>query len=327
LNQLSATARAMPLHDLHPEPDDLLSEVIAGLRAEQKTLPCKYFYDAEGSKLFDRICELDEYYPTRTEVGILDKYASEISQAVGEHALVIELGSGSSNKTHGLLRALACPAGYVPVDISREHLNEAAERIASQFPHLPVWPVCADFNIEFDLPEHGLVEHQRLIFFPGSTIGNFDVAARQALLRRMVHLCGIRGGQLLIGIDLVKDIARLENAYDDAEGVTAAFNRNLLHRINRDLDSDFVADRFSHHARFDEDQSRIEMHLVSDIDQVVRIDGQSFQFQGGESICTEHSYKFTIDGFGAQAAKAGWTLEQSWTDRDDLFAILLLRTT
>jgi dimethylhistidine N-methyltransferase len=317
----------MPLHDLHPEPDDLRSEVIAGLRSKQKTLPCKYFYDAKGSRLFDRICELEEYYPTRTEIGILHERASEISRAVGARALVIELGSGSSTKTHGLLHALAHPAGYVPVDISREHLREAAERIAGQFPRLPVWPVCADFNIEFDLPKHGLVERQRLIFFPGSTIGNFDGAARLALLHRMVRLCGIRGGQLLIGIDLVKDIAQLENAYDDAEGVTAAFNRNLLHRINRELDSDFVPDRFSHHARFDKDQSRIEMHLVSDIDQVVRIDGHSFQFQGGESICTEHSYKFTIDEFGAQAAEAGWTLEQSWTDRGDLFAILLLRST
>ena len=184
-----------------------------------------------------------------------------------------------------------------------------------------------DYTTDLTLPDCPNPVTRRVVYFPGSTIGNFDVAARLALLHRMARLCGIPGGQLLIGIDLVKDIARLENAYDDAEGVTAAFNRNLLHRINRELDSDFVPDRFSHHARFNEDQSRIEMHLVSDIDQVVRINGQSFQFQGDESICTEHSYKFTIDGFGAQSAEAGWTLEQSWTDRDDLFAILLLRTT
>jgi len=326
LTRQSTAARAMPLHDLHPEPDDLFSEVIAGLRAEHKTLPCKYFYDAEGSRLFDRICELDEYYPTRTEVGILRQRASEISDAVGEKALVIELGSGSSTKTHGLLRALVRPAGYVPVDISREHLTEAAERIASQFPDLPVWPVCADFNVDFDLPEHGVDERRRLIFFPGSTIGNFDRAARLTLLRRMVDLCGPRGGQLLIGIDLIKDIAQLESAYDDAEGVTAAFNRNLLHRINRELDSNFDPDRFTHRARFDIAESRIEMYLVSEIDQEVEIEGQIFHFERDESICTEHSYKFTLDGFGALAVEAGWLLEQAWTDREDLFAILLFRT-
>jgi L-histidine N-alpha-methyltransferase len=327
LTRQSATARAMPLHDLHPEPDDLLSEVIAGLRSESKTLPCKYFYDAEGSRLFDRICELDEYYPTRTEIGILSQRATEISNAVGSQVLVIELGSGSSTKTHGLLHALASPAGYVPVDISRDHLSEAAERIASEFPELPVWPVCADFNVDIELPEHGMDDHKRLIFFPGSTIGNFDQASRLTLLRRMVDLCGTRGGQLLIGVDLVKDIDQLENAYDDAEGVTAAFNRNLLHRINRELSSNFDPDRFSHRARFDENASRIEMHLVSDIDQIVNIDRQTFHFEHGESICTEHSYKFTVDGFGALAAEAGWSLEQSWSDPDNLFATLLLRTT
>jgi dimethylhistidine N-methyltransferase len=316
----------MPLHDLHPEPDDLFSEVVAGLRAKHKTLPCKYFYDAEGSRLFDRICELEEYYPTRTEVGILQDRMAEISNAVGEDVLVIELGSGSSTKTHELLRALDSPAGYVPVDISRDHLTDAAERIASEFPSLPVWPVCADFNVEIDLPEHGVEERQRLIFFPGSTIGNFDESARRGLLRRMVNLCDARDGQLLIGIDLIKDTAQLESAYDDSEGVTAAFNRNLLHRINRELESNFEPDRFSHLARFDENESRIEMHLVSQVEQVVEIDGHRFHFESGENICTEHSYKFTVDGFGKLAAEAGWTLEQSWTDSDELFAILLLRT-
>jgi L-histidine N-alpha-methyltransferase len=327
LNRQSAAARAMPLHDLHPEPDDLLSEVLAGLGSEQKTLPCKYFYDAEGSQLFDRICELDEYYPTRTEVGILSQRASEISKAVGERALVIELGSGSSTKTHGILRALANPVGYVPVDISRDHLSEAAERIAIQFPGLPVWPVCADFNVEIDLPDYEIEERRRLIFFPGSTIGNLDRAARLTLLRRIFDLRGPSGGQLLIGIDLVKDIAQLENAYDDAEGVTAAFNRNLLHRINRELDADFDPYRFAHRAHFDTDRSRIEMHLVSELDQLVKVDGQTFHFELGESICTEYSYKFTVDGFGALAAEAGWSLERSWTDRENLFATLLLRTT
>ncbi|HPG24788.1 MAG TPA: L-histidine N(alpha)-methyltransferase [Myxococcota bacterium] len=318
-----SAARAMPLHDLHPEPDDLHAEVVAGLRARQKTLPCKYLYDARGSKLFDQICELDEYYPTRTEVGILSDRATEIADAIGPEALVIELGSGSSTKTHRLLRALRSPVGYVPVDISREHLTEAADRIATRFPDLPVWPVCADFNAEIDLPEHGIDGGRRLIFFPGSTIGNFDEHARRALLRRMRDLCEGGPGRLLIGIDLIKDVDVLESAYDDRAGVTAAFNLNLLHRLNRELDSNFEPDHFEHRARFDSDASRIEMHLVSQVDQTVEIDGESFAFESGEVICTEHSYKFTIDGFAKVAAEAGWSLERSWTDAEDLFAILL----
>lgn len=326
MTRQSATARAMPLHDLHPEPDDLFAEVIAGLGAEQKTLPCKYFYDVEGSRLFDRICELEEYYPTRTEVAILNERAPEISAAVGEDALVIELGSGSSTKTHGLLRALVRPAGYLPVDISREHLTEAAERIANQFHDLPVWPVCADFNVEFELPPHGLDEGKRLIFFPGSTIGNFDRNARLALLRRMVDLCGDRGGKLLIGVDLIKEIGRLERAYDDAKGVTAEFNLNLLTRINRELGSNFDPKRWKHRARFNSAESRIEMYLVSQIEQNVQIDGQTFNFKSDESICTEHSYKFSIDEFSVLADEAGWALEESWTDPEALFATLLFRT-
>lgn len=321
----SSATRAMPVHDLHPAPADLRSEVFAGLRAKQKTLPCKYLYDARGSQLFDRICELEEYYPTRTEVGILADRAGEIARAVGPEALVIELGSGSSTKTHGLLRSLERPLGYVPVDISRDHLTEAAARIASEFPELDVWPVCADFNARIDLPDHGLAERSRLLFFPGSTIGNFDADARKALLRRMRSLCGDGEGRLLIGIDLIKDVDRLENAYDDAEGVTAAFNLNLLQRINRELDSNFELDRFRHRACFEPDEGRVEMHLVSEVDQTVEIAGERFEFESGEAICTEHSYKFTIDGFARRAAEAGWQLERSWTDDEALFAILLLR--
>lgn len=322
----STAARVMPLHDLHPAPDDMVAEVVQGLSAEDKTLPCKYFYDARGSRLFDRICELEEYYPTRTEIGILEERAGDIAEEIGESALVIELGSGSSTKTHVLLRSLARPAGYVPLDISREHLGEAAERIGSEFPGLPVWPVCADFNDPIELPPLRTAEQERLVFFPGSTIGNFDEAGRLALLRQMVALCGDGGGRLLLGIDLVKDVKQLEDAYDDAEGVTAAFNRNLLLRINRELEADFDVERFAHRARFDRDASRIEMHLVSDVDQIVQVDGHAFHFEPGETICTEHSYKFTIDGFRQLAAQAGWSLDQSWTDPDELFAILLLST-
>ncbi len=317
----------MPLHDLHPTPDDLSAEVLSGLRAEPRTLPCKYFYDAEGSKLFDRICELEEYYPTRTEIGILADQAAAIARFVGDEALVIELGSGSSTKTHRLLEALTNPAGYVPVDISRAHLTEAADRIAREFPGLPVWPVCADFNRELDLPDLDADEGRRLIFFPGSTIGNFERPARKALLRRSADLCGLEGGKMLIGIDLIKDVDRLERAYDDREGVTAAFNRNLLHRINRELGSDFVPDRFAHQAIFDPVESRIEMHLVSEVDQSVDIENQRFHFACGERICTEYSYKFTVEGFAGVAEEAGWALEHAFTDPERLFALLLLQTT
>ncbi len=322
----SSAAHAMPLHDLHPRADDLHAEVIAGLSRAHKTLPCKYFYDARGSVLFDRICELEEYYPTRTEIGILEAASEEIADCVGRKALVIELGSGSSTKTDLLLRALPAPAGYVPVDISRDHLTDAAERLARRFPGLGVWPVCADFNAEIGLPAFDHEERERIVFFPGSTIGNLHAADRSALLERIVRLCGPRGGRLLLGIDLVKDVRRLEEAYDDAAGVTAAFNRNLLRRINRELDADFDLDAFEHCARFDRQHSRIEMHLVSRVDQVVEIAGRRFAFALGESICTEHSYKFTIDGFVATARQAGWRLDQAWTDDDALFAVLLLST-
>lgn len=326
----TSAAKAMPVHDLHPEPDDLLAEVKAGLRANPKTLPCKYFYDAEGSRLFDRICELDEYYPTRTEVSILEARADEIANAVGEKSLVIELGSGSSTKTHVLLDALANPTGYIPIDISREHLSEAAARIACRFPELPVWPVCADFNQRLELPAHGLDEHPPLLFFPGSTIGNFDRAARATLLRRLADLCGNRteaagSARLLIGIDLIKERDRLERAYNDGSGVTAAFNLNLLSRINRELDANFALENFSHRALFNSAEARIEMHLESLVEQVIEIDTERFKLDAGERICTEHSHKFTIDGFGSLAEESGWLLEESWTDHEELFGVLLLR--
>jgi dimethylhistidine N-methyltransferase len=323
--EADARAPEIPLHDLHPEPEDMRAEVVSGLSNDPKTLPCKYFYDGRGSKLFDRICELDEYYPTRTEIGILERRAEEIGNRLGDRALLVELGSGSSTKTHVLLRALSNPVGYVPVDISRDHLREAANRIVQNFPNLAVRPVCADFNEPFTLPPDVVGEHERVVFFPGSTIGNFDRDGRLALLERIADLCQPRGGSLLLGIDLVKDTKRLEAAYNDAKGVTADFNRNLLLRINRDLGADFEIDRFEHRAIFAEEHQRIEMYLVSAEDQQVAINGSSFRFRGGETICTEHSYKFTIRGFSELSAQAGWTLDEVWTDDDDLFAILLLR--
>jgi dimethylhistidine N-methyltransferase len=320
----AAAGRQMSLHDLHLEPGDFRGEVLEGLGREPKTLPCKYFYDDRGSRLFDRICQLEEYYPTRTEIGILERHAADIAARMGERALVVELGSGSSIKTQILLAALRDPAGYVPVDIAREHLRAAAGRIAGAFPELAVQPVCTDFSGEFSLPPALGGEHRRFVFFPGSTIGNFDSRGRLALLRRAARICGTEDGGMLIGIDLVKDVGRLEAAYNDARGVTAAFNLNLLHRINRELEANFESTRFRHHAFYDAAQERIEMHLVSELDQIVSIGSRIFRFRRGESICTEHSYKFSIPSFAELARCAGLELDRVWTDDEGFFAVLLL---
>ena len=319
----SETNQVRPLHDLHPSPSDMLAEVTEGLSSHPKTLPCKYFYDARGSALFDQICEVEEYYPTRTEISILRQHATEISQAIGPDALVVEPGSGNSRKVRLLLEALKSPAGYVPLDISGDHLVEAADKLARDYTHLPIWPVCADFNQSIAVPQEASDAGRRLLFFPGSTIGNFDEKDRRALLERFAQLCRPHGGQLLIGIDLIKDTKRLEQAYDDKRGVTAAFNGNLLTHINRALDGNFIVDQFTHRALFNRAHSRIEMHLVSEIDQTVEIRGQRFAFKAGETIQTENSYKFSIEGFAENASHAGWQFERSWSDSENLFSLML----
>jgi len=320
------SAATIPLHDLHPAPDDFLGEVLAGLRAEPKTLPCKYFYDARGSEIFDRICELEEYYPTRTEVGILERYADEIANRLGPECALIEFGSGSSLKTRLLLAALEHPAAYLPIDISREHLLGAAEHIAKRFEKLLVRPICADFAGTLSLPELPDKPRNKVVFFPGSTIGNFAPEPRLALLRRIADLCAPEGGSLLIGIDLQKEVATLERAYDDAQGVTRDFNLNLLERINRELGGDIDLPSFAHRAVYNADEERIEMHLVSQLEQRIRLSGEAIQLRTGESIRSECSYKFTIPGFADLAGKAGFELESVWTDERDHFAVLLLRT-
>ena len=319
----SETNQVRPLHDLHPSPSDMLAEVINGLSSHPRTLPCKYFYDARGSALFDQICELEEYYPTRTEISILRNHAAEISQAIGPDALVIEPGSGNSHKVRLLLDALKSPVGYVPLDISGEHLVKAAEKLAGEYTNLPIWPVCADFNQSIAVPQEAANAGRRLLFFPGSTIGNFGEQDRQALLERFAQLCRPGGGQLLIGIDLIKDTKRLEQAYDDKRGVTAAFNRNLLTHINRALDANFAVDQFTHRALFNRAHARVEMHLVSETDQTVDIQGQHFAFKAGETIQTENSYKFSVEGFSENASQAGWQFERSWSDSENLFSLML----
>jgi dimethylhistidine N-methyltransferase len=297
--------------------------VLAGLSAPAKSLPCKYLYDDRGSRLFDQICDLPEYYPTRTELGILRRHAGDMAAALGTGCLVIEYGSGSGTKTPLLLDRLKQPAGYVPVDISRDHLLASAAVLQRRFPNLDVLPVWADFTGEFEVPATRRVPRRKAVFFPGSTIGNFGPTCAIELMRGVARRCG-RGGAFLVGVDLHKSKAILEPAYDDAAGVTAAFNKNLLVRINRELGTDFDLDQFDHRAVFDETHSRIEMHLVSRRRREVHLDGHTIAFAAGETICTEYSYKYTLDAFRGLARAAGLTVRQVWTDPAGWFSVQYL---
>jgi dimethylhistidine N-methyltransferase len=295
-----------------------------GLRDSPKTLPCKFFYDAEGSRLFDRICELPEYYPTRTEYALLARRAEDIAALVGPQVGLVEFGSGAGIKIRLLLRALRNPAAYVPVDISREHLLMAANSLAQDFPGLRIAPICADYTKTFVLPHLAGARAQRNVgFFPGSTIGNFTPEEATIFLRRTARLLG-RGSMMIVGVDLPKDRKILEAAYDDAEGVTAAFNLNLLHRINRELDGDFDVGSFRHEARWNAEKSRVEMHLVSRTQQAVRVGSRRFAFAAGESIHTENSHKYDLVAFARLARGAGYRGVAVWTDPDNLFSIHVL---
>jgi dimethylhistidine N-methyltransferase len=282
-----------------------------------------YFYDAEGSRLFDRICELPEYYPTRTELQILGEHLPEMVEAIGPEALMIEPGSGSGLKTRKVLAALDDPAGYVPVEISPDYLRDSVAELRESFPGIPILPVCADFTSPFEVPTPEWTESRRVIFFPGSTIGNFAPDEAVALLRTMREKVDANGG-LLIGLDLRKDPVVLEKAYNDHLGVTAQFNLNLLTRMNRELGADFDIEQFSHRAVWNDTDSRIEMHLVSEREQTVSVGGQSFHFAEGEYILSECSYKFTFGGFEDLAAKAGWRVKQIWTDNREWFSVQYL---
>jgi dimethylhistidine N-methyltransferase len=299
------------------------ADVVAGLSGTTKTLPCKYLYDESGSRLFDQICDLPEYYPTRTELGILRRHAGEMAAMLGDQCLVIEYGSGSGLKTPLLLERLRHPAGYVPVEISRDHLLASAAALARRFPQLEVLPVWADFTGDFEIPATRRVPRRKTVFFPGSTIGNFGPSEAVRLMEGVAQRCG-PGGGFLVGVDLRKPKAILEPAYDDAGGVTAAFNKNLIVRINRELGADFALDKFDHRAVFDERHSRIEMHLVSRVRQAVHLDGRTVRFAAGESICTEHSYKYTPEAFRDMARAAGLIVRQVWTDDAGWFSVQYL---
>ncbi|MGA0606929.1 ergothioneine biosynthesis protein EgtB [Phenylobacterium sp. VNQ135] len=302
---------------------DFEVDVLAGLRKPQKSLAPKYFYDAEGSHLFEAITELAEYYPTRTEVALLRGAAAEIAREIPEDAALVEFGSGASVKTRVLLDAAPQLAVYAPIDISGTALSEAAAAIRADYPAITVAPLQEDFTRALELPRE--TKGRPVVgFFPGSTIGNFTPAEAQAFLKSARRLLG-EGSAFLVGIDLKKDRATLEAAYDDALGVTAAFNKNLLVRINRELGGDFDLDAFAHRAVWNEAEGRIEMHLMSLKDQAVVVAGERFHFRAGETLHTENSYKFTVEGFGELAAGAGWRLERWWASAHPAFAMTLLR--
>ena len=298
-----------------------LDDVLSGLSKPQKTLPPKYFYDANGAVLFNAICNVPEYYPTRTEMSILRDYAADIARIIGENAMLIEYGAGSLDKVRILLDALVTPAALVAVDISEEQLLSSAEEVRQAFPDLNVLPVVADFTRAFALPDAPRPASAHVAFFPGSTIGNFEPGAAGEFLAGIAKTIG-SGGGLLIGVDLKKDTQRLLAAYDDAEGVTAAFNKNVLERINRELGGDFDADLFRHVARYDADLGRIEMHLESQTTQTVTIGSHAFDFAAGETIHTENSYKYSIAEFERLAAQAGFKKRALWSDPMNDFAVL-----
>ena len=305
------------------EESDFARDVLAGLAMPQKSVPPKYFYDAEGSRLFEAITELEEYYPTRTEVALLRKSAAEIAAAIAPGATLVEFGSGASTKTRILLDAAPQVGVYVPIDISRSALDEAAAAIRRDYPGLPVAPLEDDFTNALNLPS--MTKDRPIVgFFPGSTIGNFTPGEAQAFLVSARHLLG-RGAAFLVGIDLVKPEHTLVAAYDDALGVTAAFNKNLLARINRELGGNFDLTSFAHRAIWNADESRVEMHLESLRDQRLSVAGQSFNFRAGETLHTENSCKFKLDSFAELAQKAGWSLERTWPSDEPAFAIVLLR--
>jgi dimethylhistidine N-methyltransferase len=296
-------------------------EILAGLTAAQKRLSPKYLYDERGSRLFDEICTLPEYYPTRTELALLRANAAEIAALAGARAEIVELGAGSSVKARLLLACLCEPVSYVPIDVSAEYLALQAADVAAAFPNIAVHPVLADFTRPFVLPRK-LVPERTLVFFPGSTIGNLSRVRAAALLESLAEHFG---GALLLGVDICRDAGALRAAYNDTRGVTAAFNLNLLARLNRELGADFDTDAFEHDAVYDAEQARIEMRLVSSRAQLVTVAGIPIPFRAGEFIVSEHSHKYAPHAFAAMARAAGWHLERSWIDDAARFGVYFFR--
>ena len=300
--------------------ENFRDEVLDGLSKSPRQLPYKFFYDQRGAQLFQEICDLPEYYITRTEIEILRLHGADMAKALGPQVELIGLGTGAGTKTRILLEELHNPAVYVPIDISNEQLEKSSARFREMFPTLQVLPVCVDYLEPFELPLPRRLSSRSVIYFPGSTIGNFEPETASEFLARLVDLAG-DGGGLLIGVDLQKGRDVLERAYNDAAGVTAQFNKNLLVRINRELEADFDLNRWQHHAIYSPSEGRIEIYLISDNEQTVHIGAREFQFRAGEEILTEYSYKHTIAGFIELARQAGFHFEQVWTDDARWFGV------
>lgn len=306
--------------EIEPAASDFLSDVIAGLSREPRTLPCKYFYDARGAALFQKICELPEYYVTRTEIAILERHGHEIASHLGQEIQLIGLGTGAGTKTRILLEALERPAVYMPVDISEKQLLKSTAMFREIFPDLEILPVCADYLQPVTLPSPRRKVSRKIVYFPGSTIGNFEPDEALQFLRRIANVCGENGG-LLIGVDLRKDRQVIEAAYNDTAGITAEFNLNLLARANRELGADFELPRWRHRAIYNSDKGRIEMYLISETDQIVRVADREFRLRPGEKILTEYSYKHSPETFAELARRAGFEFEKIWTDEARLFGV------
>ncbi len=302
---------------------EVVKEILDGLRRVPKHISSKFLYDEKGSLLFDEICDLPEYYPTRTETAIMEQYADEMVRAVGEKAVLIELGSGSSVKTRLLLDNAKTLSAYVPVDISAEYLNSSVERLRGEYPELVIEPVAADYTRSFSLPSGVSSNKRKVVYFPGSTFGNFYPEEGLHFLRQIRDVVGETGG-LLIGLDWRKDKSTLEAAYNDSQGVTAAFNLNILSHVNRLAGGDFDEDAFEHYACFDEEESRIEIYVVSKTNQEVQVANEKFVIDQDEAILTEVSYKHRPVDFFKLATSAGFTLSRSWSDPKHYFGVLYL---
>jgi L-histidine Nalpha-methyltransferase len=307
--------------DLEPVNADFLAEVIAGLSSSPRSLPCKFFYDERGADLFQKICELPEYYITRTETELLRQHGREMAESIGANAELIGFGTGAGVKTRMLLEHLENPIAYVPVDISKQRLTDSAAELSRAMPALDILPVCADYLQPLQLPKSLRKPDHVAVYFPGSTIGNLEPEIAADFLRRVCRLCGKSGG-LIIGVDLQKSRRILEAAYNDSAGVTAEFNLNLLVRANRELGADFDLPLWRHQAIYNEKEGRIEMHLISEAEQTVHVGGREFAFARGEKIITEYSYKHTLEGFTRLASSAGFReASRVWTDPQQLFAV------
>jgi L-histidine Nalpha-methyltransferase len=318
--QIKSTSAPITFYDLYPPRENQLFEVLGALQRSPKSISPKYFYDETGSNLFQEITQLEEYYLTRTEIQILKEYSQKIASLFGRDCTLIEYGCGSSNKIEILLNTLPNTTTYVAIDISRKHLLDLSQNLSQSHPLLDILAICADFTMHLDLPLSETDSGNKIVFFPGSSIGNFDPPEARHFLSNILKTVG-RDGGLLIGVDLKKERSILEAAYNDAHGITARFNLNLLRRINQECEADFDLQQFRHQAFYNEALSRIEMHLVSLIDQEVHLGGKRISFKKDETIHTENSYKYHIEEFQQLAREVGWNPMKVWTDPNNYFSL------